>query len=135
MESKIQFFDFRLHLASQKRDFRVVPPGLHEKLGHFWNPDKILKKMKWCLLWARHFLTHFRPFLSKKFQKNSKKFQKYPFLTEIFFFKIKFEKFSGVSKNKIWDIFGLFGHNLALKKARKKGVYCRFWGLLDHCGV
>ena len=119
--------------ASQKRDFRVLPPGLHEKLGHFWNPDKILKKMKWCWPWARHFLTHFRPILEYFFRKNSNFDQKNPFLTEIFFFKIKFEKLSGVSKNKIWDILGQFGHNLALKKAREKQVYCRFWGLLDHC--
>ena len=135
MESKIQFFDFRLHLASQKRDFRVVPPGLHKKLGHFWNPDKILKKMKWCWPWARHFLTHFRPILEYFFRKNSNFDQKNPFLTENFFFKIKFEKLSGVSKNKIWDILGQFGHNLALKKAREKEVYCRIWGSLDHCVI
>ena len=73
------------------------------------------------------------PIFDQKIPKSAKIFQKNPFLTKNFFFKIKFEMFTGGSKNKIWDILGHFGHNWALKKGREKEVYCRIWGLVDHC--
>ena len=81
--------------------------------------------MKWVWLRAVDFLTRFWAIFGDFFRKKSDFDQKNRVLTEIFFFKIKFEKLSGVSKNKIWDILGQFGHNLALKKAREKEVYCR----------
>ena len=73
------------------------------------------------------------PIFGPIFPKSAKIFQKNPFLTKIFFFSFKIEMFTGGSKNKIWDILGHFGHNWALKKGREKEVYCRFWGLVDHC--
>ena len=68
----------------------------------------------------------FLPDFGQLFAKKSKKFEKIQFLTEIFFFKMKFETSPGVSKSKIWDSLGNFDHNLALKKGCKKEVYCRF---------
>ena len=82
--------------------------------------------MKWVSSCAVDFLTRFWTIFGDFFPKKSDFDQKNRVLTEFFFSKIKFETSSGVSKNKIWDILGNFGHNLAAKKGREKEVYCRF---------
>ena len=48
-------FIFEHNLASQKRVFLIERRPQGQKVGHFWNPDKISQKMKQVLSSARHF--------------------------------------------------------------------------------
>ena len=56
----------RLHPDWENRDFRPEWPGLQQKVAHFWNLDKISKKMRWVSSCAVDFLTRFWATISEK---------------------------------------------------------------------
>ena len=81
----------------------IKKSGIFEKLTKFWRTWSGVG-LEPAIFW---------PIFGQFFQKKSKIFQKNPFLTKFFFFKINFEMSPSGSKNKIWDILGIFGHNWA----------------------
>ena len=75
----------------------------------------------------------FDPILGDYLPKNPISTKKIEFWRKIFFSRSSLKSLMACLKMIFLTFYSPFGHNLALKKAREKELYCRFWGILDHC--